>query len=119
MPLSDHEQQILADIEARLRAEDPKFARTVGGTTVVTHVRRQIRVAALAGALGFLLLLAGIVNIVVGIVGFGLLLGAIVYGAGQAQRLRAEAAGQSGEPRKTTLGRYLDSGRRRDTDAEP
>ena len=117
MPLSDHEQQILADIEARLRAEDPKFAKTVGQTTVITHARRQVRVAVIVGVLGFVLLLAGIANIVVGIVGFGLLLGAIVHGASQVQRLRGDTARGDGEPR-TTLGRYLASERRRDTDSD-
>ncbi len=29
MPLSDHEQRILEEIERRLVAEDPKFAREV------------------------------------------------------------------------------------------
>lgn len=117
MPLSDHEQQILADIEARLRADDPKLARTVGRTSMAAHARKRLRLAAVAGVVGFVLLLAGIVNIVVGIVGFGLLLAAIVYGAGQLQRLRDEGPAKPGETR-TTLGRFPDSGRR-DTDAEP
>jgi hypothetical protein len=116
MPLSDHEQQILADIEARLRAEDPKLARSVGSTTVAAHARRQVRVATAVAVAGFVLLLAGIANIVVGMVGFGLILAAVFYGAGQLQRLRTATPRPAGEHRGP-LGRDLDSGRRRDTDA--
>ncbi|MPZ89636.1 MAG: DUF3040 domain-containing protein, partial [Nitriliruptorales bacterium] len=51
MPLSDREQQILSDIEARLRQDDPKFARTVGTTTISSQSRRQVKLA----AVGFIL----------------------------------------------------------------
>ena len=48
MPLSDHEQRILDEIEARLAEEDPRLVEQVARTTLSTHLARKIRVAALA-----------------------------------------------------------------------
>ena len=93
MPLSEREQRILADIEARLNAEDPRLASTVRSTTVSTHARRQLKLAAAVFAVGFLLLVGGIANIVVGIVGFGVMLAAIVHAARNVSGLRGASHG--------------------------
>jgi len=48
MPLSDHEQKILDEIEARLAAEDPKFARSTSAATprgIVTSLTEQLGIA--------------------------------------------------------------------------
>ena len=58
MPLSEHEQRLLDQIERALYQEDPKFASTVRATDLRTHMRRRLRRAALVLALGFGLLLA-------------------------------------------------------------
>jgi len=50
MPLSEHEQRILQEIEARLYESDPALAREVGSTTLYSHAFRNIKWA----ALGFL-----------------------------------------------------------------
>ena len=89
MPLSEREQRILADIEARLNAEDPRLASTVRSTTVSAHARRQLKLAAVVFGVGFLLLLGGIANVAVGIAGFGVMLAAIVHAGRNVGGLRA------------------------------
>lgn len=90
MPLSDREQQILSDIEARLRADDPKFAKTVGTTTVTTNVRRKIKLSVATFILGFLLLLLIIVSLWFALSGFVLMLASAIYGGTQLKRLGAD-----------------------------
>lgn len=100
MPLSDREQQILSDIEARLREDDPKFAKTVGTTTVSSQARRQIKFAVAGFVIGFLLMLAFIVNIWYGVVGFGIMLVSVVYGGNMLKRLgQGHTNGLSGQLR--------------------
>ncbi len=48
MPLSDHEQQILDEIERRLAEDDPKLVEQVARTDLYTHLTRRIRLAGLA-----------------------------------------------------------------------
>lgn len=60
MPLSEHEQRMLEQIESALYAEDPKFASTVrGGRLRSATGRRRLQAAALF-VLGLVLLIAGI-----------------------------------------------------------
>ncbi|GAB2673006.1 DUF3040 domain-containing protein [Nocardia goodfellowii] len=60
MPLSEHEQRMLEQIESALYAEDPKFASSVrGGRLRSTSSRRRLQAAALF-VLGLVLLVAGI-----------------------------------------------------------
>jgi hypothetical protein len=61
MPLSEHEQRLLDQIERALYAEDPKFASNVRGARMrsLSH-RRRIQGIALF-VLGLLLLVAGVV----------------------------------------------------------
>ena len=48
MPLSDHEQRMLDQIESALYAEDPKFASSVrGGTLRAPSTRRRLQGVAL------------------------------------------------------------------------
>lgn len=60
MPLSEHEQRMLDQIESALYAEDPKFASTVkGGRLRAASSRRRLQAAALF-VLGLVLLIAGV-----------------------------------------------------------
>ncbi|WP_336086007.1 DUF3040 domain-containing protein [Nocardia sp. SSK8] len=60
MPLSEHEQRMLEQIESALYAEDPKFASSVrGGRLRSTSSRRRLQAAALF-AIGLVLLVAGL-----------------------------------------------------------
>jgi Flp pilus assembly protein TadB len=70
MPLSDHEQRILEEIERRLAEEDPKLVEQVGRTDLYTHLARRIRLAALSFLLGCVLLLLFIVSPLIAAAGF-------------------------------------------------
>lgn len=84
MPLSEHEQRLLAQMEQALYAEDPKFAtslRSAGGRG--SRARAAIGVLAVLGGLG--LVVAGVATTVIalGVAGFVVMLvGAVmVYSA--------------------------------------
>jgi hypothetical protein len=62
MPLSEHEQRILEEIEKRLAEEDPRLVEQVGRTDLYTHLARRIRFAALTFFAGVLLLLLFVVS---------------------------------------------------------
>ena len=47
MPLNDHEQRILEEIERRLAEEDPGFVEQVGRTDLYSHLARRSRLATL------------------------------------------------------------------------
>jgi hypothetical protein len=95
VPLSEHEQRLLDQIERALYQEDPKFASTVRATDLRTHMRRRLRRAALVLALGFALLLTGAVTSqpAVGIAGFVVMVGALLLAMTSWKRL-----GQPGQP---------------------
>ncbi|MBM3684482.1 MAG: DUF3040 domain-containing protein [Actinobacteria bacterium] len=57
MPLSEDEQRILREIEAKFYESDPELAREVATTTVYRHALRSIRWA----VLGLVVCLAGMV----------------------------------------------------------
>ena len=117
MPLSEHEQRLLDQIERALYAEDPKFASTVRSTDLRSHMRRRLRRAALVLAAGFLLMLASVVmqEWLIGIAGFVVMLGALLLALASWKRLgsgpsptlhvaggqppRAPRAGRSPRPR--------------------
>jgi hypothetical protein len=107
VPLSDHEQRLLDQIEQALYAEDPKFARLYRGSDVRSHYRRRLY-RALAGLLvGLAVLLTGVILplIPLGVAGFVLMLAAALYAVASWQRmtghrspLRVVANEQSEQP---------------------
>lgn len=113
MPLSDREQQILDDIEARLRADDPKFAQTVASSTVSKHQRRRIRLSLAAFALGFVMMLLLIVHLAFGIIGFAMMLTGAVVAAESLKKL-GQAEGPLADQLRGGLERYRQD--RRDND---
>ena len=60
VPLSEHEQRILQEIEARLYETDPALAREVGSTTLYTHAFRNIKWAGLGFLAGTVLMVASL-----------------------------------------------------------
>ncbi|MGH3665503.1 MAG: DUF3040 domain-containing protein [Egibacteraceae bacterium] len=115
MPLSDREQQILADIEARLRAEDPRLAKNVSTTTVSSDARRQIKVAIIGFVIGFLMLFAGVlVHPAWGIGAFLLMLASAVHGGNMIKRLGSGDNPGLGGQLQGGVRRYLDAHRRDD-----
>jgi len=61
MPLSEHEQRLLEQIERALYAEDPKFASTVRGAKMRRPTRRRRLQGAALFLLGLVLLIVGVV----------------------------------------------------------
>ena len=73
MPLSEHEQRMLDQIESALYAEDPKFASSVrGGTLRTPSTRRRLQGAGLF-ILGLAMLVAGVAVKATMIAGFPVL----------------------------------------------
>ena len=60
MPLSEHEQRMLDQIESALYAEDPKFASTVRGKRLGMASNRRRLQAGVLFVLGLTLLIAGV-----------------------------------------------------------
>jgi len=89
VPLSDHEQRLLEQIERALYAEDPKFASTVSSTDLRTHARRRVRRALVLLVLGMVALLAGVMvpSIPVGVAGFCIMLAAAGFAVSQYKRM--------------------------------
>lgn len=72
MPLSDHEQRLLDEIEQALYAEDPKFAASVRSARTRWRTRRSVALCVIGVVAGLALVLVGLVaNIVaLSVVGF-------------------------------------------------
>ena len=76
MPLSEHEQRLLEQMERALYAEDPKFASSLRGRDPRSNFRRRVLLAGTGFVVGLVLLMLGLfTNIAVSILGFLLMLG--------------------------------------------
>ncbi|MEU3598125.1 DUF3040 domain-containing protein [Streptomyces sp. NPDC006798] len=78
MPLSEHEQRMLEQMERALYAEDPKFATALEGSGLRTYTRRRVYQAIAGFLVGIALLMAGMVAqqmIWISVVGFLVMLG--------------------------------------------
>ena len=77
MPLSEHEQRLLDQMERQLYADDPKLASTLRGTSGGGHDRRRLVFGALAVLGGMGLLVAGVAAPFwpIGVLGFVVMLG--------------------------------------------
>jgi hypothetical protein len=87
MPLSDHEQRMLDQIESALYAEDPKFASSVrGGGLRAPSARRRLQGAALF-VIGLAMLVCGVAFKatmigsfpILSVFGFLVMFGGVVY----------------------------------------
>lgn len=83
MPLSEHEQRLLDQIEQALYAEDPKFASAVRSARTRSRGRRSLVLGAAGVAAGLALVLVGLVAnvIVLSVFGFVLLVASAAYAA--------------------------------------
>jgi len=81
VPLSEHEQHLLEQMEQALYAEDPKFASQMQGSTARARLRRRIMIGALAVIVGLALVVLGVVREAVwlGGVGFALMVAGAAY----------------------------------------
>ena len=76
MPLSEHEQRQLEQIEQALYSEDPKFVHAVRSSDPRVHYKRRAYQAAAGFVLGVGMLLGGVISqfIWVGVAGFVVML---------------------------------------------
>lgn len=102
MPLSEEELRLLEQMERALVADDPKLASTMRGTTLRANARRRAVLGAVVFLVGVVLLMTGAVTqvVVVGIVGFVVMLGS-AYVALTSWRGQAHAAEQPGAAAST------------------
>ncbi|MDQ1737090.1 MAG: hypothetical protein QOH56_3341 [Pseudonocardiales bacterium] len=84
MPLSEHEQRLLEQIEQALYAEDPKFASAVRSARPRSRARSMLALAVVGVVLGLALVLVGLVKIFIplAVVGFVLIVGSCLVAVG-------------------------------------
>lgn len=76
MPLSEDEQRILKEIEENLTVTDPKLVQQVSDTTLYRHSARVIKWSAAGFVAGLvLMILTFTTTLVLGVVGFAVMLG--------------------------------------------
>ncbi|MGN6611583.1 MAG: DUF3040 domain-containing protein [Angustibacter sp.] len=78
MPLSEHEQRVLEQMEHAIQAEDPKFATAMRGRTPRARHRRRILLGSIGVVVGLVLVVLGVARSVVplAVAGFVLMLAA-------------------------------------------
>ncbi|MGH8774587.1 MAG: DUF3040 domain-containing protein [Jiangellaceae bacterium] len=117
MPLSDHEQRLLEQMERALYAEDPKFATTMRGADLRRRYRRRAIAASFVFLLGIVVLMTGAVTGVIplGVGGFVVMLASAWYAvtswrrvpsAGEIGTFEAAAGKQAGRrPNRSSAAR--------------
>jgi len=129
VPLSEHEQRLLEQIERALVDDDPKFASTVRSGDRRLKARRRIQLGVLAIVVGLAVMVLGPVthNVLIGVLGFlvmfvgGPILVVLNYknatGAPEAGSAPASggrpATGRKGRPRRQPLKNRLEERFRR------
>ncbi|MGD9795583.1 MAG: DUF3040 domain-containing protein [Acidimicrobiia bacterium] len=112
MPLSEHEQRILSQIEQQFYDSDPEFARGVSQNTLYRHAFRNIKWASLGLVAGLAFLLATLpIHVGISFIGFlGMLAAAFVI------ERNARRLGRAGWESVT---KSMRSGKLRDSVGEP
>ena len=116
MPLSEHEQRMLEQIEKALYAEDPKFAHSVRARDPRVHYRRRVILAVIGFLLGVGLLVAGIIikYIPLGVAGFLVMLTCAMWALTSWRHMTG--LGPRGAPAPARRRRSRGRGRDRDRD---
>lgn len=118
MPLSEHEQRLLEQMEQALYAEDPKFASSLRGKNARSNLRRRVVLAGIGFVLGLVLLMTGLVasEVFISVAGFLLMLGSTFFAinsyrsAGQTAQFGVVAGGTVRPARTTGARRPARSG---------
>jgi Flp pilus assembly protein TadB len=94
VPLSDHEQRLLDEIEQALYAEDPKFAASVRAARTRSRTRRSALLCGFGVVAGLALVLVGLVAnlVVLSVIGFVFVVGACGYAVQLVRGRHATAA---------------------------
>ncbi len=126
MPLSDHEQRLLDEIEQALYAEDPKFAASVRSARRRSRTRRSAVLCVVGAAAGLALVLVGLITnlIVLSVFGFVFLVAScgyavqVVRGRGRSSTAPAATGGSRVAREGGLKGRMEERLRRRFDDPE-
>ncbi|MCL4293338.1 MAG: DUF3040 domain-containing protein [Acidimicrobiia bacterium] len=115
MPLSEHEQRILSEIEANLKASDPDLAQQVSETTIYRHSARIIKWSAAGFFAGLALLLFTFTrSVVLGVAGFLVMLACLLVVERHVRKIgRAGLQSLTGSLRSGRLERLWGSSRER------
>lgn len=103
MPLSDHEQRILEEIERKLREDDPRLAATVSKASVYSHAVRRIRWGIVGFVAGFVMLMLFMVSLWVAIAGFGVMLVSALFVYHALRRMGQDHIRQAGAGGRLSL----------------
>ncbi|MEO6791735.1 MAG: DUF3040 domain-containing protein [Ornithinibacter sp.] len=99
MPLSDHEQKMLQQMEQALAAEDPKFASQMQGSTLASLQRRRWIVGVVGVVVGLGLVLVGVnTTMWIGAIGFAIMVAAAVFAVTPPRKARLVSVGSDGTP---------------------
>lgn len=109
MALSDHEEQILAEIERGLAAEDPDFFERARRATAPAGHTARLRWAVVGFVAGLASLFALTFSVVWGVIGIGLMLVSAVVGYQSLAALGTGSADDLLEKLRRGMGRDTDT----------
>jgi predicted lipid-binding transport protein (Tim44 family) len=97
VPLSEHEQRQLEQIEQSLYADYPRFAHAVRASDPRVHYKRRVVEAAFGFLLGIGMLLGGVVAniILIGVAGFVVMLACAMWALSSWRHMTGNAAARS------------------------
>jgi len=107
VPLSEHEQQLLEQMEQALYAEDPKFASQMQGAGARASARRRMAVGVVGVVAGLALVLVGVnTTMWIGAIGFAVMVSAVAFALTPPRRKTALGTVQpDGTVRRATPGK--------------
>jgi len=117
VPLSEHEQRQLEQIEQALYAEHPRFAKAVRAADPQVHYRRRVIYAMIGFAIGLALLPVGVSTQFIGVsvLGFIVMLGSCYWAAISYRRMNGLPTGRASIRERGPRRREGKSGRRSGT----
>ena len=104
MPLSEHEQHLLEQMEQAMYAEDPKFASQMQGSAARARLRRILAIGAGGVIAGLGLVVLGVVteSIWWGAIGFALMVSGVAYAISPPKKVKLGAVAEDGSVRTHT-----------------
>ena len=102
MPLSEHEQQLLEQMEQALYAEDPKFASQMQGAGARAAARRRMVIGIVGAITGLALVLGGVTTQlwVLGAVGFAVMVASVAFAVTPKRRTKLGTVQPDGTVRR-------------------
>lgn len=112
MPLSEHEQRLLEEMERNLYQNDADFVATVSGRRGKPNYRLVV-IGALLAVAGVAALVAGVIvqQPVIGVIGFALMLGGVLLvispGRGSETSTSPTSSGSAGRPTRAARSSWM------------